>query len=54
MLTEISTDLIHHFLHKCDVNEYLKSSQMKSLYDILNNHYTNSQISMKVDFNEYP
>ena len=54
MLTEISNDLIHHFLHKCDVNEYLKSSQMKSLYDILNIHYTNSQISMKTGFNIYP
>jgi hypothetical protein len=54
MLTEISNDLIHHFLHKCDVNEYLKSQTMKSLYDILDNHYTNSQISMKTGFNEYP
>lgn len=54
MLTEISNDLINHFLHKCDVNEYLKSQTMKSLYDILNIHYTNSQISMKTGFNIYP
>lgn len=54
MLTEISNDLIHHFLHKTDVNEYLKSQTMKSLYDILNIHYTNSQISMKTGFNIYP
>ena len=54
MLTEISNDLIHHFLHKCDVNEYLKSQTMKSLYDILNIHYTNSQISMKTGFDIYP
>ena len=54
MLTEISNDLIHHFLHKCDVNEYLKSTQMKHLYDILNIQYVNSQISMKVSLNEYP
>jgi len=54
MLTEISNDLIHHFLHKCDVNEYLKSQSMKSLYDILNVQYENSQISMKTGFNIYP
>lgn len=54
MLTQISNDLINHFLHKCDVNEYLKSQTMKSLYNILNNQYTNSQINMKVGFNEYP
>tara|TARA_B100001094_G_scaffold143988_2_gene139498 strand:- start:1307 stop:2335 length:1029 start_codon:yes stop_codon:yes gene_type:complete len=54
MLTEISNDLIHHFLHKCDVNEYLKSQTMKYLYDSLNNQYINSQINLKVDFNEYP
>ena len=54
MLTEISNDLIHHFLHKCDVDEYLKSQTMKSLYDISNIHYTNSKISMKTGFNEYP
>ena len=54
MLTEISTELINHFLHKCDVNEYLKSPQMKQLYDSLNYQYVNSQINMKVGFNEYP
>lgn len=54
MLTQISNDLIHYFLHKCDVNEYLKSQTMKSIYDILNNQYTNSPINMKVGFNEYP
>ena len=54
MLSEISNDLINHFLNKCDVNEYLKSQTIKSLYDILNIQYTNSQINMKVGFNEYP
>lgn len=54
MLTEISNDLINHFLHKCDVNEYLKSTQMKHLYDILNIQYENSQINMKTGFNIYP
>ena len=54
MLTEISNDLINHFLHKCDINEYLKSPQMKNLYDILDNHYTNSQINMTQGYNEYP
>jgi hypothetical protein len=54
MLTEISNDLIHHFLHKSDINEYLKSLQIKNLYESLNKDYKNSKINMKVDFNEYP
>ena len=31
MLTEISNDLIHHFLHKCDVDEYLKSLDIEKV-----------------------
>ena len=54
MLTEISNDLIHHFLHKCDVNEYLKSPIMKTLYESLNKDYKNSKIKMKPGFREYP
>ncbi len=54
MLTEISNDLIHHFLHKSDVNEYLKSRTIKNLYDSLNQNYVNSKINMKTGFNEYP
>ena len=54
MLTQISNDLIQHFLHKSNVNEYLKSPKMKKLYESLNNHHTNSQIRMRQGFNEYP
>ena len=54
MLTKISNDLIYHFLNKCDVNEYLKSQNIKNLYESLNKNYVNSQINMKVGFNEYP
>ena len=54
MLTEISNDLIYHFLHKTDVNEYLKSQTMKSLFDRLNSNYKNSRISMNQSYKEYP
>ena len=54
MLTEISNELIKYFLHKSDVNYYLKSHTMKSLYDSLQDTYTNSKITMKQGFNEYP
>ena len=54
MLTEISNNLIHHFLPKCNVSEYLKSPIMKQLYNSLNNTYKNSKINMKQGFNEYP
>lgn len=54
MLTKISNDLIQHFLHKSNVNEYLKSPKMKQLYESLNSHHTNSQIRMRQGLNEYP
>lgn len=54
MLTEISNNLIKHFLPKSNVSEYLNSQTMKQLYDSLNNTYQNSQINMKQDLSEYP
>lgn len=54
MLTEISNDLIYHFLNKCDVNEYLKSQTIKKLYDSLKNTYENKDIDIKQGYNEYP
>ena len=54
MLTEISNNLIKHFLSRSNVSEYFNSQTMKQLYDSLNNTYQNSQINMKQGFNEYP
>ena len=54
MLTKISNDLIYHYLHKCDINEYFKSKIIKHLYDSLNRQYANSRISMTQDYKEYP
>jgi len=54
MLTEVSNDLIKHFLHRADVNEYLKSSHIKKLYNSLTNSYVNSNVEIKQGFNEYP
>ena len=50
MLTKISNDLIYHYLHKCDINEYFKSKTIKHLYDSLNRQYVNSRISMTQDY----
>ena len=54
MLTKISNDLIQHFIKKSNIDEYLKSQNLKHLYESLNNNYENSKIIAKVSYNEYP
>ena len=54
MLTKTSNDLIQHFIKKSNMNEYLKSQNIKHLYESLNNNYKNSKIITKIDYNEYP
>ncbi len=54
MLTQISNDLIHHFLGKSDINSLLKSDVTKTLYESLNNKYTNSKIKITMNKMIFP
>jgi hypothetical protein len=54
MLTQISNDLIHHFLGKSDINSLLKSDIIKTLYDNLNNEYRNSKIKIEMKEMSFP
>jgi len=44
MLTEISNDLIKHFLGKSDINSFLKNKLVHQLYQNLNSPYQNTKI----------
>ena len=54
MLTQISNDLIHHFLGKSDINSLLKSQTVKSLYESLHNEYKNSKIKIEMKEMSFP
>ena len=54
MLTQISNDLIHHFLGQSDINILLKSQVIRSLYDSLNSEYNNSKIRLTMNKMNYP
>ena len=54
MLTQISNDLIHHFLGKSDVNALLKSQTVRSLYENLHSEYKNSKIKLTMNTMNYP
>ena len=54
MLTQISNDLINHFLGKSDINSLLKSEVVRSLYESLYSEYKNSKISLTMNTMNYP
>ena len=54
MLTQISNDLIHHFLGKSDVNALLKSQTVRLLYENLHSEYKNSKIKLTMNTMNYP
>ncbi len=54
MLTQISNDLIHHFLGKSDINSLLKSQTVKSLYESLYSEYNNSRIKIEMKEMSFP
>ena len=54
MLTEISNDLIKHFLAKSDINSFLKSKVIRQLYQNLNSPYQNTKIRLTHRTGSYP
>jgi len=54
MLTQISNDLINHFLGKSDINSLLNSQTVKSLYESLHNEYNNSRIKIEMKEMGFP
>ena len=54
MLTQISNDLINHFLGKSDINSLLKSQTVKCLYENLHNEYKNSKIKIAMKEMSFP
>jgi hypothetical protein len=54
MLTQISNDLIHHFLGKSDINILLKSQVVRSLYESLYSEYKNSRVQLTMNTMNYP
>lgn len=54
MLTQISNDLIHHFLGKSDINSLFKSQLVRSLYESLHSEYKNSKIRLTMNTMNYP
>ena len=54
MLTEISNDLIKHFLAKSDINSFLKSKVVRQLYQNLNSPYQNTKIRLTHRTGSYP
>ena len=54
MLTEISNDLIKHFLSKSDINSFLKSKVVYQLYQNLNSPYQNTKIRLTHRKGSYP
>lgn len=54
MLSEISVDLIHHFLGKSDINSIMKNKSLYKLYQNLSPSYQNSKIITSVRSGSYP
>ena len=54
MLTEISNDLIKHFLAKSDINSFLKSKVIRQLYQNINSLYQNTKIRLTHRTGSYP
>ncbi len=54
MLTDISNDLIKHFLGKSDINSFLKSKLIGQLYRNLNSPYQNTKIRITQKQGSYP
>ena len=54
MLTDISNDLIKHFLGKSDINSFLKSKLIRQLYQNINSPYQNTKIRITQKQGSYP
>jgi hypothetical protein len=54
MLTDISNDLIKHFLAKSDINSFLKSKLVHQLYQSLESPYQNTKIRLSQKTGSYP
>ena len=54
MLTDISNDLIKHFLGKSDINSFLKSKLVRQLYQNLESPYQNTKIRLSQKQGSYP
>jgi len=54
MLTDISNDLIKHFLGKSDINSFLKSKLVHQLYQNLHSPYQNTKIRLSQKQGSYP
>ncbi len=54
MLTQVSNDLIHHFLGQSDINSLLKSDIIKTLYENLHSEYKNSKINLMMNTMSFP
>jgi len=54
MLTDISNDLIKHFLGKSDINSFLKSKVVYQLYQNLDSPYQNTKIKLTQETGSYP
>ena len=54
MLTDISNDLIKHFLGKSNINSFLKSKLVHQLYQSLDSPYQNTKIRLSQRTGSYP
>jgi len=54
MLTEISNDLIKHFLGKSDINSFLKNKLVHQLYQNINSPYQNTKVRLTQKTGSYP
>ena len=54
MLTEISRDLINHYLGKSDINSLLQSQIIKELYQNLNTEYKNTNVKASHNYGDFP
>ena len=54
MLTEISRDLINHYLGKSDITSLMKDPLIRQLFNNLQSQYKNSKVNVSHDYGSYP